>query len=133
MSDTKKELEEMCKNIAEKLGLFASGYVYDNEEGKMVDKDEIVNEDGEYDEDRYEDLYQYLFEDNLGIKILTSLDGSDYFGAEICVAWGGPNIYIETRDSYVKGYWGSDQVEYPLSYTVRDRIDDEIEELRSCY
>jgi hypothetical protein len=69
---------------------------------------------------------------NLGIKIITSLDGSEYYGAEICVAWGGPNIYIETRDSYVRGYWG-DEVSVPLSYKARDAIDYIIDELRLDY
>lgn len=131
MSDTKKDLEEQCRSIVEDVEALAGGELYDTETGKMIDRDDLEDPD-DYDEERYQNLWDYIT-DNLGIKIITSLDGGDYYGAEICVAWGGPNIYIETRDSYVRGYWGCDEVSVPLSYYARDAIDEIIDELRSCY
>ena len=131
MSDTKKELEEECRWIVEKVEALADeGKLYDSETGEMIDRDDL-EDPNDYDENRYQSLYDYIA-DNLGIKIITSLDGSEYFGAEICVAWGGPNIYIETRDSYVRGYWG-DEVSVPLSRKASDAIDYIIDELRLCY
>jgi len=38
-----------------------------------------------------------------------------YNGAELLVAFGGPNIYINTRYNLVSGYWGSDRVEFNYS------------------
>ena len=131
MSDTKKELEEQCRWIAEKANELACDKLYDTETGEMIDKDDLENP-YDYDEERYQSLSSYIM-DNLGVKIITDLDGGDYYGAEICMAWGGPNIYIETRDSYVRGYWGFDEVSVPLSYHARDAIDEIIDELRSCY
>lgn len=130
MSDTKKELEEQCRWIVEKVEALASGSLYDTETGEMIDRDDL-EDPNDYDESRYQNLFDYIA-DNLGIKIITGIDGGDYYGAEICVAWGGPNIYIETRDSYVRGYWG-DEVSIPFSYIARDAVDDIIDELRSCY
>lgn len=129
MSDTEKELKEQCQWIVEKLEALASGKLYDEETGEFVDDEGQQGSFIELDDNRYTDLYNYIA-DNLGIKITTSLDGSDYFGADICVAWGGPNIYIETSDSYVRGYWGSDRAEYPLSYSACDKINDIIDDWR---
>ena len=132
MSDTEMELKVMCQWIVEKLEALASGKLYDEETGEFVDDEGQQGSFTELDDNRYTDLYNYIA-DNLGIRITTSLEGSEYYGAEICVAWGGPNIYIETSDSYVRGYWGSDRAEVPLSYSARDKIDDIIDEWRQCY
>ena len=48
----------------------------------------------------------------------------EYKSASICIGYGGPNIYIDTDDAYVKLYWGATRAEAPFSYTVRDAIDD---------
>ena len=129
MTDTNDELRQHCEDIAYKIDRLSSGMYYDNETGDLVDD---IPEDCD-DEDRYQDLTQYVFDDDLGIKIITSLDGKDLYGAEICVAWGGPNIYINTRDAYVEGYWGSTEARYPFSYNARDQINDYIDEVRGCY
>ena len=33
-----------------------------------------------------------------------------YKGARLLVAFGGPNIWIDTASQEVEGYWGSDRV-----------------------
>ena len=133
MSTCEEQLKENCEWIAEKLEGLADGKLYDQEAGELVDRESIEDENNCYDESRYQDLWAYLSDDNYGIKITTDLDGSSLYGADICVAFGGPNIYIETRDSCVRGYWGSDRVEVPLSYSACDAINDIIDEWRSCY
>ena len=105
------------------------GERYDVEEGVFIDEDEVPDE---YDEERYQDLYWYL-QDNLGIKVLTDLDRETMYGCEICVAWGGPNIYINTNTRNIEGYWGFDEVTYPLSLHVCDEIDDLVDEMRGYY
>ena len=126
---TEIELEEDCRYLAEKLNDLASGKYYDTETGEMVDE---IPEDCE-DDERYQDLERYVIDDNLGIKIITDLDGGDLYGAEICTAWGGPNIYINTREAYIEGYWGYSEVRVPFSYDARDRINDYLDELKDCY
>ena len=56
--------------------------------------------------------------------------GSDreYRSCKICVAWGGPNIYIDTASALVKLYWWTEYAEYPLSYDARDAVDEWAEE-----
>ncbi len=126
---TDEELRDTCERIANRLRNLAFGQYYDTETGKMVGS---IPDDCD-DEGRYQDLYTYVLEDNLGVKIVTDLDGNTLYGAEICVAWGGPNIYINTRNAYVEDYWGSTEVKIPFSYDARDQINDYIDELRGCY
>ena len=126
---TDKELRDTCERIANRLRNLAFGQYYDTETGKMVGN---IPDDCD-DEERYQNLYTYALDDNLGIKIITDLDGKDLYGAEICVAWGGPNIYINTRDAYVESYWGSTEVKIPFSYDACNIINDYIDELRGCY
>ena len=129
MSDgTKEQMKEQCERIASVLESLCDGMIYDSETGEILDK---APED-EDDEERYQSLYYYI-SDNLGIKIKTDLECSTIYSSEICMAWGGPNIYIDTGVGAVEGYWGCDQVSAYISKKVCDAIDNEIEELWSCY
>jgi hypothetical protein len=48
-------------------------------------------------------VYDYL-QDVLDIEYIIGSDGT-YRGARILVAFGGPNIWIDTRHKLVEGYW----------------------------
>lgn len=72
------------------------------------------------------DLYSY-FNDVLDIEYTISSRG-DYLGARIAVALGGPNIYIDTREGYVKGYWGTDREEAWIPSEICEEIDSIMEE-----
>ncbi len=128
MTDTSEELKQHCEELAYILDKLAYGMYYDTETCDVVND---IPEDCE-DENRYQDLIEYVFDEEYGIKITTSLDGKDLYGAEICMAWGGPNVYINTRDAYIEGYWGSTEVKRPFSYNARDQINDYIDEDRGC-
>jgi len=51
--------------------------------------------------------YDYL-SDSLDIEYTISSNG-EYLGARILVAFGGPNIWINTRSCKVEGYWWGDE------------------------
>lgn len=72
------------------------------------------------------DLYSY-FADVLDIEYTISSRG-DYLGARIAVALGGPNIYIDTREGEVKGYWGTDRAERWIPSEICKEIDGIMEE-----
>jgi hypothetical protein len=61
------------------------------------------------------------FDEVLDIRYIVSHVG-ECIDVEITVGIGGPNIYVETADSEVKGYWGCDKAIYPLSYDARAEI-----------
>lgn len=53
-----------------------------------------------------------------------------YLGARICVTFGGPNIYVDTRHNTVTGYWGSDTIS--RSYEDNMGLDEAARELFGC-
>ena len=75
------------------------------------------------------DGLEYL-SDALAIEYIVNSD-REVLGARILVAFGGPNIWINTRTKQVEGYWWSDK--FVMSYD-NDKIglDDAIETLWSC-
>ena len=72
------------------------------------------------------DLYSY-FSDALDVEYTISGRG-DYLGSRIAVALGGPNIYVDTREGYVKGYWGCDREEAWIPSEICEEIDSIFEE-----
>lgn len=97
--NTKKRLLKQCQSIVEEL--------------------ERLWETGFYDED--EDGENY-FGDVLGGCYYVGLDG-DFQGVRIIAAYGGPNIYIDTKHGTIEGYWGMDHIEIPLPPDISNEID----------
>ena len=62
------------------------------------------------------------------IRYLVNRD-KQYLGAEICVAGGGPTIWVDTFEQQVKGYWGRDRVTVPFCDTIG--LDEYCEEMYS--
>jgi hypothetical protein len=84
-------------------------------------------EDNEYDEIR--DVYEYL-QDVLDIEYIVNSKG-EYLGARVLVAFGGPNIWINTRTKQVEGYWWGDSC--LMSYSNDEMgLDEALSELWSC-
>lgn len=92
--DTKDELRAQCKRIADEIGT-----------------GDYAMEDWELEEWDGPCAAHYLH-DALDIEYTVSGNFA-YLGARIAVAFGGPNIYINTRHKVVEGYWGGDSVEVP--------------------
>lgn len=51
---------------------------------------------------------------------------------KICVALGGPNVYVDTADHKVKLYWWADYAEAEFPADVADSICEFFEELWNC-
>jgi hypothetical protein len=83
---------------------------------------ELEGVDGEYT------VYDYL-EDVLDFNWILNSDKS-LKGAELLVAFGGPNIYVNTVSQTVKGYWGSDSA--TATFTDNVNLEDAISDLYSC-
>ena len=67
----------------------------------------VVWEEGEEREGEMMDGMDYL-SDALDINYTVSSDLKVMIGARILVAFGGPNIWVDTSKGVVEGYWGSD-------------------------
>lgn len=72
--------------------------------------------------------YDYLA-DALDIEYIVSGDKS-YLGARVLVAFGGPNIWINTRNNQVEGYWWNES--YSQRFDDKLGLDDCISELWEC-
>ena len=67
---------------------------------------------GEYDfAGEYPNAFDYL-SDALDLEYVRDSQGN-YRGAIVLVAFGGPNIRIDTRWKEVRGAWGSDRCTVP--------------------
>jgi hypothetical protein len=82
-----------------------------------------MNDDGEYTT-----AFDYL-QDALDIEYIVNGKG-EYLGARVLVAFGGPNIWVNTRTGTVEGAWWSDRAE--ASFTDNIGLDDALSELWAC-
>ena len=94
-ANEKADLQNHVNNIANDL---TSGMTYeecgmDHEEHGCEPNDQISG-------------FDYL-SDMLDIEYTISSDGN-FLGARILVAFGGPNIWIDTRHERIEGYWWGD-------------------------
>ena len=127
MADTTKEqLEENCRSIAEELEKFTdSDYYYSEKESGFRKKGK------KYDPDDDMGAYGYIENSVYDVKMVVDLRGNMY-SCRLMVAGGGPNIYIDTGDMEVQGYWGADECHVPISREVCALLNDEVEFLRGC-
>ena len=88
-------------------------------------------ESGEYETDNEEgpNGFDYL-EDVLDIQYIVSSE-KKYLGARVLVAFGGPNIWINTQTKTVEGYWW-DESAFASYYEDEIGIDEALEELWNC-
>lgn len=148
----KNENREHCKRIALELELYANGEIYRcpecDETFKLYDEygenyyfDENENEIGKCpncghisenaNDFEQQNLYDY-FADCLDIEYRVGSDRDEIRSVQILVAWGGPNIYIDTATKAVELYWWGDCASYPISYDVCNEIDEWAQELWGC-
>jgi len=102
------------------------------ENGVVVTQQDI--DDGYYDEDQYQDGdiisgFDYLA-DALDIEYTISSTG-EYRGSRILVAFGGPNIWINTGLSLVEASWWGESVMIHFHSDAMG-IDETCEELFQC-
>ena len=72
--------------------------------------------------------YDYL-EDVLDINYVINSDRT-YTGARILVAFGGPNIWVDTERGIVEGFWWGNYAKASFDDSIG--LDDALAELYSC-
>lgn len=75
--------------------------------------------------------YDY-FSDIFDIEYRVAADKETLNSVKLCVAIGGPNIYIDTGDNLVKLYWYGEYAEAYIPYYISEQITKEFEELYNC-
>jgi len=84
----------------------------------------ITNEEGEPVHG-----YDYL-EDVLDIQYIVTSE-KQYIGARVLVAFGGPNIWINTQTKTIEGYWW-DESAFASYYDDEIGLDEALEEIWNC-
>ena len=91
--------------------------------------------EGYMEEDEYgeiQDAFKYL-EDVLDINWILNSDRT-LKGARLLVAFGGPNVWIDTSKGIVEGYWWGDNFtdSYDTESDFARDLDEALETLYSC-
>ena len=128
----REEGRERCQRLAEELNAYADGNIYRCPEcGEVVEMPDDVGDKFKCyhckeiaEVDQYEQLSIYDYMDDILDIDFTVNRYKEYTSCSICIGWGGPNIYIDTADAYIKLYWGSTREQYPIRYETRDQIDE---------
>ena len=104
---------------------FSVKYIADqltNPDFEELNKWRDIESEGEFS------AFDYL-QDALEIEYIVN-SKKEYLGARVLVAFGGPNIWINTRTKTVEGSWWSDSAS--ASFQDNIGLDEALEELFSC-
>ena len=85
----------------------------------------------DFELDQDQDLPGYLSSNQIMDTNYVLNYNLDYVGSQLLVAFGGPNIWIDTQHQQVKGYWWGDEVIKDY-YKDSIHLDDHIKELYEC-
>lgn len=127
-----------CKSIAKEIDAYINGELCRCPEcGEEIE----YNSDGEFwtscpccNEEIHPEpsgLYE-LFENALDIEYTVRKGDNDITGCRIMVAFGGPNVYIDTNVGKVQLYWWNEYAEYPLNNEAIVEINEFANELYNC-
>lgn len=68
-----------------------------------------------------EDILDY-FEGVLEVYYITDQQ-KEYVGVILCLAWGGPSIYLDTKRKVLEGFWWLDHAVLNISSDIIKKID----------
>jgi hypothetical protein len=124
-------LEVMQEDNLEELNTW---YVYDHTNNEVIDNEWFETEKEAQDYlDAHQGVlvsaYDYL-QDALDIEYVIGSD-KRYLGARVLVAFGGPNIWINTRTKQVEGYWWGESAIVSYNTDAMD-LDSALEDLYNC-
>lgn len=135
------ENREHCKSIALDLDKYADGNMYSCPDcGEVIEMPETVGDRfrcphchavNETDDFEQLSLYDYFEGDVLDMDYLVNHQ-KEYKACKICVAWGGPSIYIDTESRAVELYWWGERASYSLLSSTVEAIDEWAEEYFNC-
>lgn len=114
---TDKDLQRQVDHIAEMLS---------DADKYAAMRREDLGED--FDEDEHTGAYDWL-SDVLDIRYIVN-SNNEFISAQVLVAFGGPNIWVNFDTKTVEGYWWSDRAS--ANFIDDMGVEDALEELRSC-
>ena len=76
------------------------------------------------------EMYEY-FNDTLDINWLLNSDKT-FKAVRLLVAFGGPNIWIDTETQMIEVYWWNDTFKLHIPSEIVEAIDEQFEEIFDC-
>ena len=114
---TDKHLQEQVDHIAAMLS--------DSSKYEAMRREDLGDD---FDENEHTGAYDWL-SDVLDIRYIVNKE-NEFISAQVLVAFGGPNIWVNFDTKTVEGYWGGDRAS--ANFTDDMGVEDALEELRSC-
>lgn len=104
-------------------------------DGEYVTEGEMISliEAGKNEEDDFEQvtIYDYLADVLDATYYTTGRDG-DYKGVRLLLAYGGPNVYLDTYFRTLELYWGTESATVDLLPNEAAEVDDMWREVYYC-
>ena len=127
------EGQKYAEAINSELGAILDGSLWYNDltkETVQADHDEMVAKYGRYYEDSFEQMgFWDWFQNNVYDHRFVIEADKSYRSSMLMTAGGGPSTWINTETGKVEFYWGTERQTFPLSYEVRELIDENMEML----
>lgn len=96
---------------------------FQNTVQRIADTLEAIKDNDFYEyEDTDDEEGRWYFEDTYNTDFIWRL-GYGLMGVRVMVACGGPNIWVDTFEKTVHGYWGGDEAIAYLTTDCCDKID----------
>ena len=95
---------------------------------RIADTLESIKDDGFYEyEDEDDEEGRFYFDDTYNTDFIWRM-GYGLMGVRIMVACGGPNIWVDTFEKAVHGYWGGNEAIAYLTNDCCEKIEDEFDD-----
>lgn len=124
----KNENREQLERIRSELEKIYNGNCY-YIDGELVDGEDLSEE--QIDDLEEATLYDYFDESILDVDFIVD-SNKEYKACRIMVAFGGPNIYINTFRREIELYWWTESEKIELDSDICNMIDEYMEELFNC-
>lgn len=122
MSNTNEMLNGMVNGLADELKAVYNGEM-------LADEDDA----NRYGLEEGEPLgFWEFFSDVLDIDYIVSSDRETLRGVRLLVTFGGPNIYVNTWENAVEGYWWGDSARAWIPSEIAEAITDAFQEFWDC-
>lgn len=134
LEERNEEHRQYLLQIAHTIRDIAEGTLYKLDGEYVTDGEmESLIEAGEHEEDDFEQvsIYDYL-PDVLDATYYTTGRGGEYKGVRLLLAWGGPNIYLDTYFRTLELYWWNENATVDLLPDEVAEVDAMWSELYNC-
>ena len=93
---------------------------------------ELIDLVQDYAQEVADGKYQYGSEEEILDVMFISDVNKELRGVRLMVAFGGPNIYINTFYNEVEGYWGDESITSAIPHDEAEAITESYVELFKC-